>query len=67
MPQNAPEALSNDDVYAVSAFILHLNDLLPSDATIDAKSLAAIKMSNRNIFVGDPRTDVRNSACMSHC
>lgn len=67
MPQNAPESLSNDDVYAVSAFILHLNGLLPPDATIDAKTLAAIKMPNRNMFVGDPRPDVKNSACMSHC
>ena len=28
MPQNAPQSLSNDDVYAVSAYILHLNGLL---------------------------------------
>ena len=28
MPQNAPQSLSNDDVYAVSAYILNLNGLL---------------------------------------
>jgi mono/diheme cytochrome c family protein len=67
MPQNAPESLSNDDIYAVSAYILNLNGLLPADATIDAKSLAASKMPNRNMFVGDPRPDVKNTACMSHC
>jgi mono/diheme cytochrome c family protein len=67
MPQNAPQSLSNDDVYAVSAYILSLNGLLPPDATLDAKSLAAIKMPNRNMFVGDPRPDVKNPACMSDC
>ena len=67
MPQNAPQSLSDDDVYAVSAYILNLNGLLPADATLDAKSLAAIKMPNRDHFVGDPRPDVKNPACMSGC
>ncbi len=67
MPQNAPESLSNDDVYAVSAYILNLNGLLPDDATLDAKTLAAIKMPNRDHFTGDPRPDVKNPACMSGC
>jgi cytochrome c len=67
MPQNAPQSLSNDDVYAVSAYILSLNGLLPADATLDAKSLAAIKMPNRKMFVGDPRPDVKNPACMARC
>src|SRR5260370_5769434 len=39
MPQNAPQSLSNDDVYAGSAYILNLNGLLPADATLDAKTL----------------------------
>ena len=67
MPQNAPESLSNDDVYAVSAYILNLNGLLPDDATLDAKTLAAIKMPNHDHFTGDPRPDVKNPACMSSC
>jgi S-disulfanyl-L-cysteine oxidoreductase SoxD len=67
MPQNAPESLSNDDVYAVSAYILNLNGLLGADATLDAKSLPSIKMPNQEMFVGDPRPDVRNAECMNHC
>jgi S-disulfanyl-L-cysteine oxidoreductase SoxD len=67
MPQNAPESLSNDDVYAISAYILNLNDLLPTDATLDAKTLSAIKMPNRNKFVGDTRPDVKNLECMTRC
>jgi S-disulfanyl-L-cysteine oxidoreductase SoxD len=67
MPQNAPQSLGNDDVYAVSAYILNLNGLLPADATLDAKTLAAIKMPNRGMFVGDPRPDVKNPACTTGC
>jgi S-disulfanyl-L-cysteine oxidoreductase SoxD len=67
MPQNAPQSLSSEDVYAVSAYILHLNGLLPADATLDAKSLSAIKMPNRNMFVGESRPDVENPACRTGC
>jgi cytochrome c len=67
MPQNAPESLSNNDVYAVSAYILHLNGLLPAGAVLDSNSMAAIKMPNRNMFTGDSRPDVKNPPCMEHC
>src|SRR5664279_1288266 len=67
MPQNAPQSLSNDDVYAVSAYILHLNGLLPADATLDARALSAIKMPNRGMFTRDPRPDVKNPACVTGC
>ncbi|WP_426614654.1 c-type cytochrome [Bradyrhizobium sp. McL0616] len=60
MPQNAPQSLSNEDVYAVSAYILSLNGLVAADATLDAKSLAAIRMPNRDRFVGDARPDVKH-------
>ncbi|MCK1393692.1 cytochrome c [Bradyrhizobium sp. 1] len=59
MPQNAPQSLSDEDVYAVSAYVLNLNGLLGADATLDAKSLAAVKMPNRDRFVGDARPDVK--------
>jgi mono/diheme cytochrome c family protein len=67
MPQNAPQSLSNEDVYAVSAYILHLNGLLPADATLDARTLSAIKMPNRGTFTEDPRPDVKNPACVAGC
>ncbi|MCA1397236.1 cytochrome c [Bradyrhizobium sp. BRP56] len=60
MPQNAPQSLSNEDVYAVSAYILSLNGIVPANAVLDAKSLATIKMPNRDGFVSDPRPDVHN-------
>ena len=67
MPQNAPQSLSNDDVYAVSAYILHLNGLLPAGAALDATTLPAIEMPNRNMFTGDTRPDVNNPACVTGC
>jgi len=67
MPLNAPQSLSNEDVYAVSAYILNMNGLLPADATLDAKTLSAIKMPNRDMFTGDPRPDVKNPACEKGC
>jgi cytochrome c len=67
MPQNAPQSLSNEDVYAVSAYVLNLNGLVPADAVLDAKTLPAIKMPNRSMFVGDTRPDVKNPACEAGC
>jgi cytochrome c len=59
MPFNAPESLSNDQVYAVSAYVLSLNGILPGDATLNAGTLPGIVMPNRNGFISpDPRPDV---------
>jgi cytochrome c len=67
MPLNAPQTLSDDDVYAVSAYILNLNGLVATDAALDAKTLSAIRMPNRNMFVGDSRPDVKSPACVTDC
>lgn len=55
MPQATPGSLSDDEVYAVSAYVLHLNDLLPADAVLDSASLAAVEMPARDRFVPDDR------------
>jgi mono/diheme cytochrome c family protein len=67
MPLNAPQSLSNEDVYAVSGYVLFLNGLVPETATVDGKSLAAVKMPNREGFFGDPRPDVKNADCLRNC
>ncbi|MHC2108578.1 c-type cytochrome [Methylobacterium sp. CM6246] len=59
MPLNAPQSLSDADVYAVSAYILHLNGVVADGAILDAGTLAAIRMPNRDGFVADPRPDVK--------
>lgn len=67
MPMDNPESLTNDEVYAISAYLLHLNELVPADAVMDAKTLPAVKMPNRNGFIVDSRPDTKNERCMTDC
>ncbi|WP_323142498.1 c-type cytochrome [Massilia phyllosphaerae] len=50
MPLDSPQSLTPDEVYAVTAYTLHLNGILKADAVLDAASLAAIRMPNRDGF-----------------
>jgi cytochrome c len=51
MPMAAPQSLSNDEVYAVTAYILSVDGIVPADAVLDAKSLPRVKMPNKDGFV----------------
>ena len=51
MPFNAPRSLSNDDVYAVCAYILQLNDIISEGTVMNAQTLAKVHMPNRDGFV----------------
>jgi cytochrome c len=51
MPFLAPQSLSNDDVYAVTAYLLAENGIIGQDATLDARSLARVSMPNRDGFI----------------
>lgn len=62
MPYPAPQTLSDDDTYAVVAYILNLNGIVPADATLDRASLPAILMPNRNGFVPDKEFSVIHNA-----
>jgi cytochrome c len=55
MPYNAPQSLSADDIYAVSAYLLYLNGVVPDSTRLDAKTLPKVRMPNRDGFVPDPR------------
>ena len=67
MPMNAPQSLTDDEAYAVSAYILHLNGLMPATAVGDAKTFTALVMPNRDGFISDTRPDVKAERCMSNC
>lgn len=67
MPMDNPESLTNDEVYAISAYLLHLNELVPADAVMDAKTLPAVKMPNRDGFIVDDRPDTKAERCMTDC
>ena len=58
MPFNQPGTLRSDEVYAVAAYVLFLNDIVGEKQVLNAKSLPLIKMPNRDGFVSDPRPDV---------
>ena len=63
-----------DEVYALTAYVLNLNDILPADAVLDQDSLPKVKMPNRDGFTTDHgfmrrdgKPDTRNTACMTNC
>jgi len=58
MPFDAPQSLTPDEVYSVTAWLLHQNGIIAENAVIDSSTLPAIQMPNRHGFVPDPRPDV---------
>lgn len=68
MPFTAPQSLTANEVYAVTAYLLYLNRIIPEDAVMDAKTLASVRMPNAGGFTGpDPRPDVANPPCERGC
>lgn len=81
MPWNAPKSLSHDEVYAVTAFLLNLNGIVPDNYTLSDGNIRQVQdlMPNRNgmttahnmwpgkEFGGVGRSDTRNVACMNNC
>jgi S-disulfanyl-L-cysteine oxidoreductase SoxD len=58
MPFDRPTVMSADDVYAVTAYLLNLNGIINEQDVMDARTLPAVRMPNRDGFVPDPRPDV---------
>ena len=62
MPYQAPGSLSVDDTYAVAAYILSLNGILPAEGKLDRQSLPKIRMPNRDGFSRNRNSaETRNS------
>ena len=51
MPFNMPLSLTDDEAYALTAYILALNKIIGENDVIDAKTLPAVKMPNRDNFI----------------
>lgn len=60
MPFHAPGSLSDDEVYAVVAYVLGEANIFDRSATLNAKTLPLIDMPNKDGFISDPRPDVFN-------
>jgi cytochrome c551/c552 len=81
MPWNAPKSLSADEVYAVTAYILNLGNIVPEDFTLSDANIREVqqRLPNRKGLTtrhglwpgpelgGSGKPDVQGSACMSNC
>src|SRR5205823_1166136 len=55
MPLTAPGSLNADQTYAVTAYLLEQEGVIPQGTVIDAKSLPQVKMPAKDHFVEDDR------------
>lgn len=51
MPLNAPKSLTDEEVYAVAAYILQLNGIIGESEVMNAQSLPKVRMPNRDGFI----------------
>jgi len=56
MPTTAPGSLTNDEVYALTAFLLHANGIIDAGAVMNKASLPKVAMPAKKYFVPDTRT-----------
>jgi cytochrome c len=56
MPFQESKTLTADELYAVSAYILNLNDIIGAEDVLDAQSLPKVRMPNRDGFIPFPRS-----------
>jgi cytochrome c5 len=67
MPFPQPQSLTDEEVYAITAYVLYLNDLVEDDFVLTADNLASIEMPNEDGFFFDDRPDTNNTGCMENC
>jgi cytochrome c5 len=67
MPFPAPQSLSVDETYAITAYVLYLNELVEDDFVLTKENFLTVKMPNADGFFEDDRPDVKNTACMKDC
>lgn len=67
MPFYEPQSLADDEVYAIVAYVLYLNDLVDDEFVLTQANFSSIRMPNQDGFFVDPRPDVKNVACMEDC
>jgi cytochrome c len=59
MPYPSPGTLKPDEVYALTAYLLAMNQIIAEDFETNERTLPAVRMPNRDGFVSDPRPDVK--------
>jgi cytochrome c len=74
MPWTNPQSLTADEVYAVTAYVLHLNEIVAADFELNDGNLTSVQMPNRNGMTTEHglrsvkgKPDVQGSDCMKDC
>jgi cytochrome c len=74
MPFTHAKSLTAQEVYALTAYVLNLNESVPYDTVLNRLSLLAVQMPNRDgyttahdILRVDGKPDVRNTRCLKEC
>jgi len=67
MPYPAPQSLTDDETYSISAYVLYLNDIVEDDFIANKETFAQVKMPNEENFYIDDRPDVKNERCFKNC
>lgn len=69
MPFDDAQSLTHDETYAITAYLLYLNDIIDEDFVVDRDSLARVEMPNRDGFVtsGSNPDTPSGEACMANC
>jgi S-disulfanyl-L-cysteine oxidoreductase SoxD len=67
MPFREPQSLTDDEVYAISAYVLYLNELVEDDFVLTQDNLADIRMPNVDSFIPEERPNTHNKRCMKNC
>lgn len=72
MPFGNAQTLSNDDVYAIVAYILYSNDLIEEDFVLSKETFAEVELPNADGFIEDDRDTLELPAfvrepCMENC
>jgi len=67
MPFPQPQSLTDEEVYAITAYVLNLNDIVDDDFVLTQDNLASIEMPNKDGFFFDDRPDTHNTECMENC
>ncbi|MDN4051721.1 cytochrome c [Massilia sp. YIM B02763] len=64
MPYQAPGSLSDSDYYALAAYLLNANGVVPANTVLDRHTLPKVKMPNRDGFVPEPEFRTISNARM---
>lgn len=71
MPFGEAQTLTDDEVYAVTAYLLYMNDVIDNDFVLDDTTIGKVEMPNAAQFFEDPRPDGQTvkaaDLCMKNC